>query len=100
MSELEMISAKMLNAYLRKPDTLLIDLRPEKEYDKYHIPGAIHIAYDDTEKLFGLPKNKMIILYCERGAASMARAKEMARMGYKVKSLIGGVQAYRVRAGY
>ncbi len=75
MSELEMISAKMLDAYRKRNDTLLIDLRSSEEYFRYHIPGARHIDYEDTEALFGLPRNKEIILYCERGASSMARAK-------------------------
>lgn len=100
MSELEMISAKMLDAYRKRSDTLLIDLRSSQEYFRYHIPGARHIDYEDTEALFALPKNKEIILYCERGASSMARAKEMARLGYNVKSLIGGVHAYRAEAGH
>ena len=64
--ELEMISAKMLDAYRKRNDTLLIDLRSSEEYFRYHIPGARHIDYEDTEALFGLPRNKEIILYCER----------------------------------
>ena len=95
MPELEMISPGMLDQYRNRKDTLIIDLRPEDEFGKYHIPGARQIEYEDVQTLFSLPRDKTIVLCCERGASSMARAKEMARDGYRVKSLIGGMHAYR-----
>lgn len=95
MSELEMISPKMVKQYQNRKDALIIDLRSKEEYDKYHIPGALHIEYEDERSLAILPKNKEIILYCERGASSMAKAKELMRKGYHVKTLIGGIRAYK-----
>lgn len=95
MSELEMISPKMIDQYRNRQDVLIIDLRAKEEYQKYHIASAVHIDYDDVEALFLLPRWKMIILYCERGASSMTRAKEMVRKGYRVKSLLGGMNAYK-----
>ena len=94
MPDLEMISPKMIDRYRNRQDTLIIDLRSEAEYAKYHIAGALHIDYEDIDALFALPKDKTIILCCERGASSMNRAKEMSRKGYRVKSLIGGMNGY------
>ncbi|MGI6008234.1 MAG: rhodanese-like domain-containing protein [Ruminococcus sp.] len=97
MSELEMISPDMLEKYRYRKDTLIIDLRSEEEYGKYHVPGARHIDYEDTASLFSLPRSMIIILYCERGASSLVRAKEMAAKGYRVKSLTGGIHSWRER---
>ena len=97
MLKWEMLSPQMIDQYRYRQDTLIIDLRSKEEYDKYHIASALHIDYEDTEALFSLPTDKIIILCCERGASSMNRAKEMSQKGYRVKSLIGGMRAYKER---
>lgn len=37
------------------------------------------------------------MICCERGAASMAEGKRLAENGYEVKTVIGGMHAYRGR---
>lgn len=95
MNQLEVISVKMLNSYLSREDTLIIDLRSQEEYYEGHLPGALNIPYQEERMFFTLPHEKTIILYCERGSSSLVKAKEMARRGYRVKSLSGGVTALR-----
>lgn len=94
---MEIISLDRLEQYMYRNDTLIIDLRSKKEYEKYHIPGAHHIDYEDAPALFSLPKEKTIILYCERGASSLVRAREMEEKGYRVKSLAGGIHGWQER---
>ena len=44
---------------------MLIDVRPEEEYNAGHIPNAVSIPLAQLKKrLSELPKNKTIIAYC------------------------------------
>lgn len=95
MNRLEVISVKMLKSYLSREDTLIIDLRSQEEYYEGHLPGALHIPYEEERMFYTLPHEKTIILYCERGSSSLVKAKAMAQRGYFVKSLSGGVRALR-----
>jgi rhodanese-related sulfurtransferase len=95
MENFEIISAKMLWKYMNRSDTLIIDMRSQEEYYEDHLPGAIHIPYEEEAVFFTLPREKIIVLCCARGSASLVRAKEMARQGYQVKSVSSGVKACR-----
>ena len=46
MFPIETISAKMLDYYVDRPDTLIIDLREPESYRKSHIRGAVNIPYE------------------------------------------------------
>lgn len=90
------ISAMDLDSYIGKNNVLIIDLRDEEEYARMHIKGAINLPYEIYETgNFDLPRYREILLYCERGGISMIVAKELAQKGYNVKTMIGGIQAYR-----
>ena len=43
----------------------------------------------------GLPKNKVIIVYCEHGSSSMMAARILADKGYNVLNAVGGIRSYR-----
>ena len=45
MFPVETISAKMLDYYVDRRDTLIIDLRDREEYGKSHVKGAVNIPY-------------------------------------------------------
>lgn len=101
MFQLETISAKMLDYYVGRPDVYLIDLRSPQSYAKSHVESAVNIPYDELEEQKNLvnafPKEKILVLYCDRGNASMKAARLLARLGYKTRSVIGGFEAYRGR---
>lgn len=62
---LESITLDDLQARSRKEKIMLIDVRPEEEYDAGHIPNAVSIPLAQLKKrLNELPKNKTIIAYC------------------------------------
>lgn len=90
----ETIPAKELDRYVHE-GRLIIDLRSPQEYRERHIKGAVNIPYEAMEKLFSVGKQRELILYCERGAMSMAAARELAARNYRVKTVVGGIQAYR-----
>lgn len=95
MAGLEMISADWLDAYVDCGDCLLIDLRDREEYERGHIRNAVNMPYDDLLGHVCLPKNRLLVLYCDRGSLSMAQGKILAAHGYHVVSVVGGMHAYR-----
>ena len=102
MFQVETISAKMLDYYVDRMDSLIIDLRSEENYQKSHIKGAVSCPYDESEEpdncLMGsFPQGKLLVFYGARGGASMKAAKRLAKRGYRTRSVIGGFQAYRGR---
>lgn len=50
---------------LDNPDWLLLDVRPNKEYQQGHLPGAINIPPEEIDQsLENLPEDKTLIAYC------------------------------------
>ena len=99
MFPVEPISAKMLDYYVGRKNAFLIDLRNKKEYDAGHIKGAVNLPYEEFEELteYNFPRDKILVLYCDRGGASLLAAKILAKRGYETRTVIGGMNAYRGR---
>lgn len=92
----ETIAAKSLANYMKTGRYTLIDLRDYGEYKSGHIPGAIHIPYEDLiNNMACLSRSKSYILYCDRGNVSMLMARELCERGYTVLNIYGGMNAYR-----
>ena len=73
---------------------ILIDTREDAEWNRGHIPGAIHLGNGiierDIEKTIP-DKDTEIILYCGGGFRSALAADNLQKMGYrKVISMDGG----------
>ena len=92
MFPVEPISGKMLDYYVGRKDSFIIDLRDAKEYHNGHIRGAF-----EEMQTYDFPKGKILVLYCDRGGASLQAARILARNGYKTKTVIGGMKEYRGR---
>ena len=77
----------------------LVDVREESEWQKDHLPGAIHmskgvIERDVEKKVPDL--NTEMILYCGGGFRSALAADNLQKMGYKnVISMDGGIRGWR-----
>jgi len=101
--EFETISPREVDSFLFRKECVVIDIRSPKEYRKRHLKGAVCIPYERLKENVILLKRYELILYCERGSSSMKAARELGELGYRVKSMIGGIQAYtgrNVEAGY
>lgn len=97
MPDIETIAAKEIDQYIFDKDYLIIDVRQPAEYRRMHIRGAVCIPRE-----YLLQRMKGIgpvtpILYCDRGGLSMQAARELQEYGYRVISVVGGIQAYRGR---
>lgn len=93
----ETISPKEVENYLFRNEYIVIDIREPKEYRRKHLKGAVSIPYERLHDQVALLRHRELILYCERGASSMKAARELSEQGYRVKSMIGGIQAYNGR---
>jgi rhodanese-related sulfurtransferase/DNA-binding transcriptional ArsR family regulator len=62
---LEKLNVKSLMQRMRKGKVTLLDVRPAREYQAGHIPGAFSVPLEQLESyLAKLPKNKEIVAYC------------------------------------
>ena len=91
----ETLPAKELDRLVPSGRGVIIDLRSPEEYRQRHIRGAINLPYERWNGKFPYSEQQEIILYCERGSVSMAAARDLAEKGYRVKTVVGGIRAYR-----
>lgn len=88
-----MISAGELDNIMNNENYVVVDVRDTKEFYKKHICGAVNIPLNRIRQT-DFDKNKIIVLYCEHGGNSMIAARELARRGFHVRTLVGGMRAY------
>ena len=93
MSSLRVITPEEWHEMSRDTDMMLIDLRSQRDYRKYHIEGAVNIPYEQIRKIAPFRK-KDLLLYCGQGVTSTAAGLMLAQRGYHVSTLQGGIQAY------
>ena len=91
------ISPREIDSYLFKPDYILIDIRTPRDFRRQHIKGAVCIHHGYSKMSVSMLRHKTLILYCERGSTSMKAARELAEAGYRVWTLVGGIQSYKGR---
>jgi rhodanese-related sulfurtransferase len=86
----------------RNESFLLIDVREDNEWEKDHLPQAIHlgrgvIERDVEQRIPDL--NAPMVLYCGGGFRSALTADNLQRMGYiNVVSMDGGIRGWREKA--
>lgn len=93
--DFEIIAPAGLKACMEDPQALILDLRQPEEYKEEHIRGAVNLPYEELMECRMLPMDVALILYCARGSASMAAARELSQRGYLVKTVAGGILACR-----
>lgn len=76
----------------------LVDVREDNEWQKGHLPGAIHLGKGVIERDIEttIPDhNAEIVLYCGGGYRSALAADALQRMGYRnVVSMDGGYRGW------
>lgn len=72
----------------------ILDTREENEYQISHLKKARHAGYIwfDMRKVYDIPLNATIVVYCSSGARSNKIAAKLIQYGYQqVFSLYGGI---------
>ncbi|MGH7554933.1 MAG: rhodanese-like domain-containing protein [Longimicrobiales bacterium] len=77
----------------------LVDVREESEWQKGHLPGAVHMSKGvierDIEKKIP-DRDAEIVLYCGGGFRSTLAADNLQKMGYRnVISMDGGFRGWK-----
>ena len=80
-------------------DVVIFDVRTASEFAEGHIEGAINIDYkqgDFVERSKAtLPKDRTIAVYCRSGRRSAGAADLLAKEGFKLVNLKGGIIAWQ-----
>ncbi len=80
---------------------LVLDVRQRDEYERGHVPGAVHLmAGDVPDRLAELPRDRPILTICAAGYRSSVAASLLRDAGFeRVTWVSGGVPAWHA-AGY
>ncbi|MGC4060823.1 MAG: rhodanese-like domain-containing protein [Aquabacterium sp.] len=80
-------------------DIIVIDARSEASFEKAHILGAISLPHKQmtSDNTAHMSKSALYAVYCDGLGcnASTAGAMKMARLGFNVRELIGGLEWWR-----
>lgn len=70
------------------PGAVIVDLRDEESYAKWHLPGAVRV---DVDKVFDfvekMGRDNVYVFYCYTGGLSADVAERLRKSGYKAYSL-------------
>jgi rhodanese-related sulfurtransferase len=92
--EIEVLSAHELNERLAQGKLVVLDVRPESEFQAGHIAGAVSAPLQDLESVVAsLPKRREVVAYC-RGPYCVY-ADEAVRL-----LRAGGLRARRLDVGF
>ena len=76
-------------------DFVLVDVRGPKLFAKAHVPGAVNIPHRmmTAEHMAPYGKDTLFVVYCAGPHCNGANkaAVKLARLGYRVKEMIGGI---------
>ncbi len=84
---------------LESPAVAVVDVRRATEFADGHLPGAVNIAHTRLAgRMDELPDASTLLVNCRSGARSSRAAAYLARHGYDVINLKGGMLAWEKAA--
>jgi rhodanese-related sulfurtransferase len=101
-SDFEQISIQELRQGMSRNEIVLIDARPEAEFQAGHLPGAVSMPVDVLiNRMEELPEGKTLVAYCRGPHCVYADEALMllSARGYPVRRLEEGVAEWQ-QAGY
>jgi len=96
--QLTQASRKELLAQAKRGDIIVLDVRPQEEYDVVHLPYARSMPVAEIEKrLAELPKGREIVAYCRGPFCLFSDEAQqlLTRKGYRVRKLLDGVAEWQ-----
>jgi len=97
---LEAVEKKTLMSRVRKGEVILLDVRPEEEYQAAHISGAVSVPLKELNKrLSKLPRGKEIVAYCRGPYCVLAgeAVRLLKAKGFRAMRLEDGVPEWRAQ---
>lgn len=84
----------------KEPEIVILDIRPEEDFIKEHIPGAMNLDYDGhhfQSKVEKLDKTRPYIIYCKSGVRGGYFMEKMMESGFVgAYNILGGFVAWKI----
>lgn len=96
--DLQGVDRKSILAKARAGEVLVLDVRPEEEFEAGHLPHAQSLPVNELKKrLAQIPKDVPLVAYCRGPFCFMAKdaVKLLRARGYEVFHLTDGVAEWR-----
>ena len=97
------IHARDMSGIMFEKRAIVIDVRDREAYRQCHYRGALNCPYEEMERwMFRFSKKRVLLLYCDYGSTSLLAARKLAKEGYEVYTVVGGIHAikeYETRNG-
>ena len=94
----EDVDVNRFEQIIKSDSVQLVDVRKLDEFTEGHIPGAIHIDVLTpsflSNALAKLDKKRPCAVYCRSGKRSAIASTLLAKEGYTVTNLLGGIIAW------
>jgi rhodanese-related sulfurtransferase len=95
-------AAELREAQNSDSPPVILDVRTDAEFKRAHIPGAVHIPYDELDARLGelsTSPSDTVVVYCENGPRAWSGKQTLSQNGFDhVLHLKGGFLAWE-RAG-
>ncbi len=95
----QMISPSRLTELVNREQGVVVDLRPQADYEKGHIAGALHLhlsQFSAEHKALAKARDLPVILVCPRGVTAGPAADRLVAAGFsRVHVLDGGIAAWQ-----
>jgi len=97
------ITSETLRSWLEENKSMtILDVRPLREREEWHIPGSIHADVYDKLKAkdpgalmkFAADRSKPVVTVCAGGKTSLLAAEILQSKGYEAYSLYGGMKSW------
>lgn len=92
----KVLAAAQVIQMMNHQNGLVVDIRPLATYQNGHIADSRNLPLADfATKAADLPKNRPLILACDRGQSAISAATKLRRLGFNdVVVLQGGINAW------
>lgn len=79
---------------------LVVDVRRDFEWNRVHIPGAVHIPLEALpQRCLELPEDRLLIAFCTGGLRSAGAANLLVEDGFEAVNMSGGLIHWRAAGG-
>ncbi|MEI8278817.1 MAG: rhodanese-like domain-containing protein [Bacteroidota bacterium] len=94
---MQQINAAQLAQWIAdNKDIVLVDVREKWEHENFNIGGILIPLGELMLRKEELPKDKTLVLYCEKGIRSVIAIQRLETYGYEdMYNLAGGMSAWR-----
>ena len=91
------VDAETFAHEIKREEVQLVDVRTPEEFAEGHIPGAVNMDVNGEAfeaQVATLDPSRPVALYCRSGRRSKLAAQKVAKAGFEVVELSGGILSW------